>query len=147
MIFFRVVEIHFFSYFFSLQKELDVQEEKKDRADKIVSKIARELKKSSKKDLSEGEKDIKVRELRDFNNSLMKKFGVICRDYADMAPIIHLYFQQAGLPDPPSPGPGSSRASSIGSSRASSITSARWTIFVWYCFRIFFVLNWDRQYI
>lgn len=95
-----------------------------------MNKIVREIKKSSKKDLSEGEEDIKVRELRDFNNSLMKKFGVICRDYVDMAPIIHMYFQQAGLPNPPSPGPASSRPSSVGSSRASSITSSRFEKFL-----------------
>ena len=111
-----------------MQKDLDLQEEKKHRADRIVHKVAREIKnsKKSKKELEDGEEDIRVREMRDFNNSLMKKIGIICRDHVDMAPIIQLYCEQAGLPQPPSPGPGSSRSSVIsGSSRASSVNSMR----------------------
>ena len=118
----------------SLQKELDVQEEKKERADKLVRKIKREVKGSGNKKLAEftaGEEDIKVRELRDFNNSLMKKLGIVCRDCPDIAPILNMYCQQVGLPQPPSPGPtsgSSSRASSIASSASSvrsNLSSAR----------------------
>ena len=117
--------------FLSLQKELDVQEEKKERADKIVRKVIKDVKgtssgsKKTKKDFIEGEEDIKVRELRDFNNSLMKKIGTVCRDYPDIAPILNMYCSQAGLPQPPSPGPGSSRSSSTGSAR-SNLSSARY---------------------
>jgi len=118
----------------SLQKELDVQEEKKERADKLVRKIKREVKVSGNKKLAvftAGEEDIKARELRDFNNSLMKKLGIVCRDYPDIAPILNMYCQQVGLPQPPSPGPtsgSSSRASSIASSAGSvrsNLSSAR----------------------
>lgn len=126
---FRVLSLyslHFHSL--SLQKELNIQEEKKERADKMVRKIVRDVRgsgKKGKKDFMEGEEDIKVRELRDFNNSLMKKIGIIARDYPDMAPVLDMYCQQVGLPAPPSPGPGSSRASSSMSSSRSSTMSAR----------------------
>jgi len=115
----------------SLQKELDVQEEKKERADKMTRKVIRDVKgsstasKKSKKGFEEGEADIKVRELRDFNNSLMKKLGLICRDYPDIAPVLTMYCQQSGLPVPPSPGPGSSRGSSTTGSVRSNLSSAR----------------------
>jgi len=107
-----------------------VQEEKKERADKMVRKIVRDMRggssgKKGNKDFLEGEEDIKVRELRDFNNSLMKKIGIISRDYPDMAPVLDMYCQQVGLPTPPSPGPGSSRASSSMGSFRSSVMSAR----------------------
>ena len=113
-------------HIFSLQKELDDQELKKDRANKQLTKLTREVRSAQK---SKGEvpeeKDISVREMREFNQNIMKQIGEVAHNHPDIAPVVNLYFSQAGLPVPPSPGvAGGSRASSLASSR-SSVASFR----------------------
>ncbi|EDO34870.1 predicted protein [Nematostella vectensis] len=111
----------------NLQRELDDQKGKRERAGKQVSKIARAVRsaKKSRGELHE-EKDIELRELRDFNSKTMKQMGEVIHSYPDLAPSVNMYFGQAGLPAPPSPGPGSSRPGSSRSSRSSgSMSSAR----------------------
>ena len=105
-----------------LQKELEGQEEKKDRADKMVNKLTKEIRaaRKCKTELPE-EEDIKVRELKEFNAMITKQFGVVCHQNPDFAPIINMYFTQAGLQAPPTPAPGSSRPpSTAGTSRSQS---------------------------
>lgn len=45
-----------------------------------------------------------LRELRDFNKSAMKSVGDVVAQYPDMSQVVNMYFQQADLPPPPSPG-------------------------------------------
>ncbi|XP_068685794.1 coiled-coil domain-containing protein 39-like [Montipora capricornis] len=111
----------------NLQKELDDQKTKKDRAAREAAKIARAVRsaKKSSGELQE-EKDMDLRELREFNTRTMKQMGEVLHNYPDLGPSVQLYFSQAGLPMPPSPGPGSSRPVSSRSSRSSgSLSSAR----------------------
>lgn len=111
----------------NLQKELDDQKTKKDRASREAAKIARTVR-SAKKSPGElhEEKDMDLRELREFNTHTMKQMGEVLHNYPDLAPSVQIYFSQAGLPMPPSPGPGASRPTSSRSSRSSgTISSAR----------------------
>ena len=122
----EVVTFNEHVHIFSLQKELDDQELKKDRANKQLTKLTREVRSAQK---SKGEvpeeKDISVREMREFNQNIMKQIGEVAHNHPDIAPVVNLYFSQAGLPVPPSPGvAGGSRASSLASSR-SSVASFR----------------------
>ncbi len=111
---------------FSLRKELEDQEVKKVRVNAQLDKLTASVRNARKvkHELPE-EKDIELRELRDFNTSIMKQLGSVVHDHSEVAAAVHLYFSQAGLPVPPSPGPGqSSRASSVRSS-ISSLASSR----------------------
>lgn len=111
----------------NLQKELDDQKTKKDRAAREASKIARSVR-SAKKSSGElhEEKDMDLRELRDFNTRTMKQMGEVLHSHPDLGPSVQIYFSQAGLPMPPSPGPGMSRPTSSRSSRSSgTLSSAR----------------------
>ncbi|KAL9963526.1 hypothetical protein ACROYT_G027041 [Oculina patagonica] len=111
----------------NLQKELDEQKTKKDRAAREASKIARTVR-SAKKSSGElhEEKDMDLRELREFNTRTMKQMGEVLHSHPDLGPSVQIYFSQAGLPMPPSPGPGMSRPTSSRSSRSSgTLSSAR----------------------
>ncbi|KAJ7376952.1 Coiled-coil domain-containing protein 39, partial [Desmophyllum pertusum] len=111
----------------NLQKELDDQKIKKDRAAREGSKIARAVR-SAKKSSGElhEEKDMDLRELREYNTRTMKQMGEVLHSHPDLGPSIQIYFSQAGLPMPPSPGPGMSRPTSSRSSRSSgTVSSAR----------------------
>lgn len=109
----------------NLQKELDDQKTKKDRAAREASKIARAVR-SAKKSSGElhEERDMHLRELREFNGQTMKQMGEVLHNYPDLGPNVQLYFSQAGLPMPPSPGPGTSRPTSSRSARSSGSTSS-----------------------
>ncbi|XP_021365244.1 coiled-coil domain-containing protein 39-like [Mizuhopecten yessoensis] len=104
-----------------LSKEIDDQRAKLERAMKSNSKYARELR-SAKKSKGETpeERDFHVRELREFNKSIMSQIGDIIQTHPDVGETVHLYFSQANLP-PPTPRVGSRHP---GSAR-SSLTSAR----------------------
>lgn len=104
-----------------MQKELQDQEVKKERVETQLSKLVRTVRsaKKVKNELPE-EKDIDLREIRDFNTSVMKQIGEVVHNHPEVSAAVHLYFNQAGLPTPPSPGPGqTSRPSSSRSSLAS----------------------------
>lgn len=109
----------------NLQKELDDQKAKKDRASREAAKIARAVR-SAKKSSGElhEERDMHLRELREFNAQTMKQMGEVLHNYPDLGPSVQLYFSQAGLPMPPSPGPGTSRPTSSRSARSSGSTSS-----------------------
>ena len=112
------------SFLISLQKDLDLQEDKKERANKVVTKLTRDIKSARRvKGRLPEEDDIKVREMRDFNKEIMKLISIAVQKNPNIAPIVNLYFNQAGLPPPPSPGPLSTRPSS--SSSINSSYSAR----------------------
>ena len=101
------------------------QEIKKSRVDNQLNKLIKSVRSARKaKDELPEEKDIDLRELRDFNTSIMKQIGGVVHDNPEIAAAVHLYFTQAGLPMPPSPGPGTSRSGSARSS-ISSLASVR----------------------
>ena len=111
----------------NLQRELDEQKTKKDRAAREAAKIARAVR-SAKKSSGEihEERDMDLRELREFNTRTMKQMGEVLHNYPDLGPSVQIYFSQAGLPMPPSPGPGTSRPTSSRTSRSSgTLSSAR----------------------
>ena len=117
----------------SLQKEIVEQELKKERVEKQMSKLIQQVRKAKKsKDELPEEKDIDLRELRDFNNSIMKQLGEVLHNHPDIAPAVHLYFTQAGLPMPPSPGPGQTSRSMSKQSSRSSLSSVRYVVFVYF---------------
>eukprot|EP00794_Sanderia_malayensis_P011047 gene11047-12212_t len=110
----------------SLKKELQDQEQKQERVNTQLAKLMQSVRnaRNVKHELPE-EKDIQLRELRDFNTSMMKQLGSVVHDNPEITAAVHLYFTQAGLPMPPSPGPGqTSRPSSVRSS-VSSLASFR----------------------
>jgi len=89
-----------------------------------MSKLHREL---SSKDKVCGrtplhvERDIEVRELREFGSTIVKRLGGMGSSHVGMLHSLQLLFSQAGLPPPASPA--SSKASSAVSSARSSVSS------------------------
>ncbi|XP_075056680.1 coiled-coil domain-containing protein 39 [Mixophyes fleayi] len=106
-----------------LKKETDDQKHKLERVMKQCSKLVKEIR-SAKKNSGEtqDEKDVNVRDLRDFNRSINKILAQSMEETPELAVPLQMYFQQFGLEIPQSTStPGSSRS---GSSR-SSISSVR----------------------
>ncbi|XP_070537855.1 coiled-coil domain-containing protein 39-like [Ptychodera flava] len=103
-----------------LNKDLEEQKQKLDRAAKQTAKYARELRASKKsKGETQEERDFELRELRDFNKSTSRQIGEVVHNYPEIASTVHMLFTQAGLPPPPPP-------STTGrSSRPSSSRSVR----------------------
>lgn len=88
--------------------------------------MVREIRSAKKvKGETHEERDIELREIRDFNTDIMKQIGVVVQTHSDMSVATQLYFNQAGLPAPPSPSRLGSRPSSVQSSRSSSLASNR----------------------
>lgn len=76
------------------------------------------------------QRDFEVRELREMNKTAIKQIGEVVHQHPDLRQAVALYFNQASLPPPPSPGDGagsgaSSRFSSRLSSARSSLSSVR----------------------
>lgn len=109
-----------------LAEELNEQKEKYERTRKHNSRIVRIIRNAKKiKEETHEEKDIDLREIRDFNIDIMKQIGTAVQTDQDMSTAAQLYFTQAGLPAPSTSSRLRSRPSSIPSSRSSSITSNR----------------------
>ncbi len=82
-------------------------------------------------DPSDVERDIELRELRDFGGTVISQMGSLASRETELLSTMQLLFSQAGLPPPPSPI--GSRASSVPSSARSStsqlsMSSARWVV-------------------
>ncbi|XP_013414029.1 coiled-coil domain-containing protein 39-like, partial [Lingula anatina] len=108
-----------------LNKEMDEQQGKLDRVMKQNVRYAREIR-SAKKSKGEvpDEKDMDIREMREFNKMAMKQVGEVTSPYPDLAQAVNLYFTQANLPPPPAGGMGSPFGSRPSSAR-SSLSSVR----------------------
>ncbi|XP_046349187.1 coiled-coil domain-containing protein 39-like isoform X1 [Haliotis rufescens] len=115
-----------------LTKDLEVQRTKLERVAKQNAKYAREVR-SAKKSKGETpeERDFEVREMREFNKSIMKGVSDVVQVNTELNEAVNMYFSQANLPPPTLSGhrPGSSR-SSLSSARSSlssikSIQSSR----------------------
>lgn len=112
---------------FRLRKELQLQEEKKDRASKSITKLTRNIRSAhnTKNEIYE-ERDIELREMRNFNKNIMNQFGMIIKENPGFGPVINLYFNQAGLPLPTVATTSGSARPMSSSSRGSSIYSGRY---------------------
>ena len=109
-----------------LENELNDQKAKQERSRKHNSRMVRDIRSAKKvKGETHEERDIELREIRDFNTDIMKQIGVVVQTHGDMSTATQLYFNQAGLPAPPSPSRLGSRPSSVQSSRSSSLPSNR----------------------
>lgn len=93
-----------------------------------TSKLVKELKAMDKvcgHTPAHVQKDIELREMRDFGSNVVQKLGTLGSKDQDMLSAMQLMFAQAGLP--PTPSPSGSRASSQASTaRSSARSSARY---------------------
>ena len=98
-----------------------------------TSRLVKELKgkqKVSGHSPAEVERDIELREMRDFGNSVIQQLGSKAAKQPEMMSTLQLLFSQAGLPPPPSP-TASRTGSALSSARSSTsqfsaLSSARY---------------------
>eukprot|EP00058_Branchiostoma_floridae_P007967 XP_002593455.1 hypothetical protein BRAFLDRAFT_119531 [Branchiostoma floridae] len=78
-----------------LKRELDEQRTKIERVEKQCARYAREIRSAKKtKGQTHEERDMDLRELRDFNQGVMRQMATVGSAYQDLSSIINLYFQQ-----------------------------------------------------
>ncbi|XP_028974909.2 coiled-coil domain-containing protein 39 [Esox lucius] len=111
----------------SVNKELVSQKEKLDRVTKQCSNLTKEIR-SAKKANEETfeEKDIQLRELKNFNKNINKMLLDAMDEQSDLKMALHMYFLQANLTLPsPTTTPASRHSSKTNSARSSvSLRSA-----------------------
>ncbi|XP_076453930.1 coiled-coil domain-containing protein 39-like [Babylonia areolata] len=109
-----------------LNKELEDQRTKLERVAKQNARYSRELRSAKKaKDETPEERDFDIRQLREFNKTVMKQVGDAVSQHPEMSEAVNMYFSQASLPPLVATGiPGSAR-SSLSSSRSSPASSVK----------------------
>ncbi|XP_016386012.1 coiled-coil domain-containing protein 39-like isoform X2 [Sinocyclocheilus rhinocerous] len=106
----------------SLNKDILSQEEKLNRAIKQCAKHTREIRSAKNtKEKTFEERDIELRELRDFNKSVNKMLLEAMEENPDLSSALQIRFMQAGLSLPsPASTPSSRLSSKISSARSSA---------------------------
>lgn len=103
-----------------LNKEILSQKEKIDRATKQCSKLTKEIRSEKNTETFE-EKDIRLRELKEFNKTVDKMLSQAMEEEPDLRPVLEKYFLQANLSLPsPSSTPDSQRSSKTSSAHSSA---------------------------
>ncbi|XP_054287875.1 coiled-coil domain-containing protein 39-like [Macrosteles quadrilineatus] len=83
----------------ALDKELEEQQAKLLRADKLLKKLKREARqpKESRVPIHLAEKDIELRELQDINQSGLQQLAELATRYSEVAPLLNRYLGEKGL--------------------------------------------------
>ncbi|KAK0131179.1 Coiled-coil domain-containing protein 39 [Merluccius polli] len=105
-----------------LNKEVDSQNEKLSRVTKQCSKLTREIRSANKSAAGRSfeERDIELREMRDFNRTVNRMLLEVVEEQPHLQASIQEYFLQANLPLPtPSSTPASRQSSNTSSARSS----------------------------
>ncbi|KAL4608156.1 coiled-coil domain-containing protein 39 [Arapaima gigas] len=109
-----------------LNKDLNSQKEKLDRVTKECAKLSRDIRStSSAKGDTPEERDILLRELKDFNRTINNMLLEAIAEHPDLKSAVEMYFPQAGLTLPSAASTPSSRQSSKPASARSSASSVR----------------------
>ncbi|XP_007934087.1 coiled-coil domain-containing protein 39 [Orycteropus afer afer] len=110
------------AYSFQLSREIEEQKPKLDRVTKQCSKVTKEIRlmKNTMDEILE-EKDIKLREMKQFHKIIDKMITDVTEENSDIRIILQTYFQQNGLELPTASTKGS-RQSSRSSSQASLLS-------------------------
>uniref|UniRef100_A0A8C9SXG9 Coiled-coil domain-containing protein 39 n=1 Tax=Scleropages formosus TaxID=113540 RepID=A0A8C9SXG9_SCLFO len=110
----------------ALNKDLSSQKEKLDRVNKECSKLSKGIRSSSNtKGETPEERDIVLRELKDFNRTVNNMLLEAIADHPDLKSAVEMYLLQAGLTLPSPASTPSSRQSSKPPSARSSASSLR----------------------
>uniref|UniRef100_A0A8C8J9N5 Coiled-coil domain-containing protein 39 n=1 Tax=Oncorhynchus tshawytscha TaxID=74940 RepID=A0A8C8J9N5_ONCTS len=112
------------SHIMSLNRELVSQQEKLHRVTKQCSKLTKEIRSAKKtKEETFEERDIELRELKDFNKNINKMLLVAMEEQPDLRSALHMYFVQVTLGScPGSVVTGRNRESSKTNSARSSVS-------------------------
>jgi len=114
-----------------LRRELEEQQTKITRANKLIAKYSKEVRAAAKciKETPD-ELDFEIRELRDLTKEVTKHIGDVAQKNPEIAQAVHLYFTQCEISPPVLPGfstTGGSRttsSSNLSSARSSSTQSS-----------------------
>ena len=109
----------------ALEKDLNDQQDKLDRAMKMVLKFQKDIRQMKKaKGKTVEEHDIDLRERREFNRTVIASINEAISQNPEMGPIVAMHFHEAGLPPPNEIGGSQpvSETASVASSRSSRVS-------------------------
>ncbi|KAM4605003.1 coiled-coil domain-containing protein 39 [Polymixia lowei] len=117
------------SHIVQLNKDVASQEEKLHRVTKQCSKLTKEIRSANKtKAETFEERDIELREVKEFNKTINRMLQQAMEDNADLRTALEKYFLQANLPLPsPVSTPASRQSSKTSSARSSVSLRSSWS--------------------